>query len=244
MEADSTGTAPLSSAQKGLALLDRMASFPTSVGVSELARAMGWSRGTVHKWMVTLVSAGWVEQDGQGLYRLSLLPVRIANGALRQSSIDQRVFPFVEDLARHCSETVSLAIVDGDSALIIYRVESPQILSVNIRLGSRMPMATSASGVVLAAFSPDTTLARLGADGVELPAQERIDAARRDGIARSVDDLEVGMCAVAVPVLSADGSFCGALSLASPTRNGISDAAVDELLKAQKIIHHLIRGDS
>lgn len=244
MRADSTptATAPLTSALKGFQALEALAEFDRSVGVSELARELGWTRGTTHRWLVTLAAANWVEQDTSGLYRLTLRVVRVMRGALAQSGIDDRLIPFIEDLAARCKETVSLSVLDGDEALIVKRVESSNLLSVNLRLGSRMPLARTASGMVLAAWSSLQTRDRLRSTGVALPSESHLAEVRTLGFSSSVNELEVGLSAIAVPVRFTEADFLGALSIAAPTREGLPEGFIAELLSVRDSIQKALEG--
>lgn len=239
-----SATPQLSSAQKGLQVLETLAEYERSVGVSELARAMGWSRATVHKWLITLVGSGWVEQDPSGLYRLTLRVMRVTKGALTQAGIDDRIFPLLEDLAASCRETVSIAILDVDAALIVQRVESPNVLSINLRLGSRIPLDKTASGAVLVAHSSPETVKRLSESGIALPTQERIQSVLEDGLVVVTDELENEMTAAAMPIHLREAGFLAALSVAAPSRSGIPDKSIAHLRDAQQSIHRLMEGNT
>lgn len=236
-------TPPLTSAQKGFQLLEALAEFSRGAGVSEIGRKLGWTRAVAHRWLVTLVATGWVEQDESGRYRLTMRVVRVMRGALSQSGIDERLTPFLEDLAHRCNETVSISVLDGAEAQIVRRVESLNLLSVNLRVGSRMPLDRSASGLVLVAFSPAPAIDRLREMGAVLPDEQRLEEVRETGMAHSASELELGMSAIAVPVVLQEADFLGALSIAAPTRDGLPKVHEEQLVNARDAIQRYLEGD-
>jgi IclR family acetate operon transcriptional repressor len=214
----------LSSTLKCLALLDILAEMPGAAGVSELARASGAGRGTVHQQLSTLVAAGWVERLEGGTYRLSLHATRISRAALEQANLGSRVLPIMETLAADTGEAISLAVLDGASALIVQRVESGQTLRADLRIGTRMPLATTASGHVLAACALPHQLELLRDGGVALAAPPVLDTVRERGFAVVCDEYLTGISAVAAPVRDGVGRVVAALSIAGPTmRLGIEE---------------------
>jgi DNA-binding IclR family transcriptional regulator len=200
-----------------LRLVDALADSKRPMGVSELARALGGTRGSMHQQLQTLAAAGWVEQTDGSLYRLTLRALHIGEAALDQADLGSRLTPVLHDLATASNENAGIAVLEGHSALIVQRVEGTQALKVDIKVGTAMPLAESASGRVLIAFGPPEQAERLRADGAKLASEEVLAAARSSGYAVQVDEMEVGMSALAVPVVGVADVGVLALSLAAPT---------------------------
>jgi len=103
---------------------------------------------------------------------------------------------------------------------------STSVVSVNW-LGRRTPVNCTASGKVILAFAPDAVRRRLLSmpleqatprtitDVAELEAQ--LEAVREAGFARTYEELEVGLDAVAAPVRSAEGEIVAALDVSGPS---------------------------
>jgi DNA-binding IclR family transcriptional regulator len=219
----------LTSTLKCLALLDTLADYPDAVGVSELGRARGLGRGTVYQQLSTLVGAGWVEQVEDGRYRLTLRATRLGHQALEMADMGLRIRPHLETLARSTGEAVSVAVFDIDAALIVQRIEPAQVLRVEIGVGTRMPLATSASGRILVAFGPDYRAQRLRERGIPLPAEDVIASARALGFAIQVDEYMEDVFGVAVPLFDLDGDLLAALSCAGPSSRFNPELAIEPL---------------
>lgn len=227
----------LSSTQKTLSLVETMAMAGHALGVSELARMVNASRGTVHKQLTTLVASGWVEQYADGRYGLSLLVARIGNAALRQAGLGEKTQHILEGIVAETGECATIAALHQRNALIIQRAESDQVLSANIRVGTVIPLTAGASALVLLAFS--TTPAERAVwrrSGVELAGEERIKAVRAAGSAVTDDEFLVGVRAVSVPLRDDLTLTTTALTMVGPKERVDVGRAMTALLAARERI--------
>jgi DNA-binding IclR family transcriptional regulator len=231
----------LTSSLKCFAVLDALAAASEPLSLGELASSTGSLRGTVHKQVRTLVTAGWVEQLAGGSYRLSLRAVEVAAAVLEQADLGSRVLPSLAELAANTGETSAIAVLRHQSALVLQRVETDHALRVDISVGTRMPLSTSASGRVLVAFAPEEELDRLQHGKVDLPSADVLQTVRRDGYASSVDEYLVGMSSIAVP-LSTKRLGMVALSVTAPTTRFQLDPLLQELVAAEAKISGIING--
>lgn len=199
-----------------MAVLDRLAASPRGLRLPEVATAMRLSRPTAYQRLLTLVKAGWVAQDEQGRYRLTMHSARIAAAALEQADLGVRVRPALEALVEEVDETASLAVLDRGIPCIIQRVESNSVLRAEQKIGTTLSLADSASGRILTAWADEPTLRRLLAGQEPLASDAVLSAARMKGHALSNTKSGSGVVGVAVPVLDELGSCIAALSLVIP----------------------------
>ncbi|MHB1570231.1 MAG: IclR family transcriptional regulator [Solirubrobacteraceae bacterium] len=236
------GTRSLVSVVRALALLDAIADSPEPVRVIDLARRLGMRRPRIHQQLVTLVDAGWMERASNGAYRLTLRAMRVGEAALQQAGIGERLEPLMYRLMAETGEVVSLAMRDGDAAVLLRRVEPERPLSANYRIGTRLSLATSASGRVIAAFSDETETAHMRAAGADLPAAGDIAEVRRSGFALATNGGADGLDAVAAPLFSAGEARVIAVSLAGPSARFDARAAAPALLRASEDMQLLLAG--
>ena len=136
------------------------------------------------------------------------------------------------ELRNALEETVQIAVPDGADVVYVERVEGRRALrySTNAR---RSPLHRSSAGKVLAAFDPRLLEARLRAG---LPPStgytivvadvlvEELGRVRQRGYARSVDETELGLSSLAVPVrVPLDGPVVAAISMVGPTVRVVGD---------------------
>jgi DNA-binding IclR family transcriptional regulator len=140
--------------------------------------------------------------------------------------------PAMRRLADESGETVNLMVRSPHGAEAIAQVDGKHVLGVSSWIGREVPDHCSAAGKVFLAYgdrTPREPLARLTARTIVHPDElERdLEQARANGYATIVDELEMGLAAVAAPIRGADGAVLGALSVAGPTaRLGPSRLAV------------------
>lgn len=230
-------TRPLSTALKTLALLDLIAEAATPCRPPDLARQLGWSRGTVYQQLVTLVAAGWVEQLPDGRYRLTLRATRAGRAALEQASLGERVLPTMRRLVDRTREASTVAVLDQDKAHVIQRVEPERTVRADIWLETLMPLGLTASGRVLMTFAEPDVRAAVAARGVSLPSAREMATVRREGYAVSdppePDDVDDAL-AVAVPVNDERGLCIAALALVGPADRIDVAACAEHLRQASR----------
>ena len=120
---------------------------------------------------------------------------------------------------------------------IVHWEESPQAVTVNLRLGDVMPLLSSATGQCFAAFAPKEAIAPMLKEEMaraqkqgrsDLPtsmAEVRalFESVRQRGAARVVDTLLPGIVAFCLPVFDSDGHM--ALGMVALGPSGSFDAA-------------------
>ena len=193
------------------------------LGVSELSRETGQPKSSLHRVLSTLVHAGVLEQNEQGLYRLTLKLWRIGSLALSEVDLVQVAFPFLEALCREADETVHLAVLEpGGGVVYLSKVESPRSIRVQTQVGRVTPSWCTATGRILLAHDAvlrDSVLAgpmaKLTPDTVTDPAQLRrlIDQAAGEGIAVTKSENNPEMGGIAAPIRDHTGRVVAALGL-------------------------------
>src|SRR5215469_4991250 len=108
-----SGVRPLTSALRTLAVLDVLGRSDRPLRLADVASAVKGSRATTYQKLVTLIEAGWVEQDEDGAYRLSLHAAHMGEAALDQASLGERASVVMRELVQEVRETASLAVVSG-----------------------------------------------------------------------------------------------------------------------------------
>ncbi len=140
------------------------------------------------------------------------------------------------------------ALVERDQRTSRYRLGVPveqatastSVVSVNW-LGRRTPVHCTASGKVIAAFGKDAVRERLLTlpldrvtpntitDRAKLEAQ--LEDARQIGVARTHEELEVGLDAIAAPVFGVDGDVVAALDVSGPSHRLRNRLDLDRLTR-------------
>lgn len=238
-----SGVRALSTAIKTLAVLDAVGASPRSLRLAEVVEIVGGNRASVYQKLLTLMEAGWLEDDGSA-YRLSLHANRVGAMALTQAGLGERARSVLESLVYAARETASLALLDGHEAYLAQRVESAGVLRAELRVGTALRLETSASGRVLCAFADAARLEYLRQAGVTLPSDSMMAKVRRDGYSVS-SGLDVpGVRAIAAPVFDHLERCVGALSLVAPDIRFDENELRAPLLRAAAQLHDLLAGEA
>jgi DNA-binding IclR family transcriptional regulator len=145
----------IQSAEVAAAILRAMAEGGGAMRLSALAAATGLHRGKVHRYLVSLARTGLVVQDDKaGSYAIGPLAVTVGLVGLRRLDPVRLAYDALPGLRDRVNETVVLAIWGDMGATVIALEESAQMVTLNVRVGSTLPLLASATGRVFAAFLP------------------------------------------------------------------------------------------
>jgi DNA-binding IclR family transcriptional regulator len=225
-----------------MTVLDVLASSVRGMKLPEVAAAMELSRPTAYQRLLTLVEAGWVEQDHEMRYRLSMHSCRLAAAALEQADLGARIQPILEMLVSRVKETASLAVLDRGVPCIVSRVESKSVLRAEQKIGTTMSLEGSASGRILTAFADEATLERLKQSGEPLAAADLLDEAREKGYAVSSGYTHTGVVAIAAPIFDIHKKCLSTVSLVMPETRFELEAFREPLLDAARTITNMQQG--
>lgn len=200
----------------------------TELGVMQIARELDLNLSTTHRIVRALVAEGYLAQNRESeRYYLGTATLLLGRAAYRDFNLDV-VQPVLDRLSRQTGESVNLGVLDGTSAVVVVRVESPQPLRFTQPPGTRVQLHASSMGKALLAFNDDLR-SRLFKRPVTLQhftARTHPDAASlREDLARvrkrgwSTDDEEqlIGVRCVGAPVCDVTGQARAAIAVQAPS---------------------------
>lgn len=197
-------------------------------GVSELATELGVHKSTAFRLVNALAERGLVEQPGErGKYRLGFGIIRLAGATTARLDLTQQSRPVLEKLAAEAGETVNLAVADGDVAINIDQVLGSFALGSYNWVGQRTPLHATSSGKVLLANLPGAEFEAILATPLKRYTPHTvIDAGilrgelmhvYQEGYGYTVEELEIGLNAVAAPIRAYDRRVVAAVSVSGPS---------------------------
>ena len=214
------GTAAI---DRGADLLVRVLESEEPVALGELASAAGLPKSTASRLVSALERRGLIEQDGErGRLRPGPAILRVAERSMLERSIVELSKPALDALAQATGETINLAVPGLEGVEHIAQVDSRHFLGAGQWLGCAVGYEHSANGKVFAAFG------RGPANAAGAATSRELQAVRRDDLATSIDELEIGLAAMAAPVRGARGEVIAALSISGPTLR-MTPARIEEL---------------
>jgi DNA-binding IclR family transcriptional regulator len=209
---------------RGAELLVRVLEADRPMALTDLASASGIPKSTASRLLSALERQGLVEQDGErGRLRPGPAILRVAERSLLERSVVELARSSLDALGEASGETINLAVPAREGVEHVAQVESRHFLGAGQWLGRAVDFHCTAVGKVFMAFGRGTMAARPLAELTEHTVtdperlrEELVDARRQD-FATAVDELEIGLAAIAAPVRGAGGEVVAALSISGPT---------------------------
>lgn len=213
---------------RGLNLLERLAASPGGLALSELAEEADFAPSTTHRLLQALQSQGFVTQDNElGVWKIDVKTFRIGNSFLEARDFLATSRPFLRRLTALTGETANLGVRDDGTAVFLAQSESPQMMRMITRLGSRAPLHASGVGKALMAWLPEDELerilderglARVTENTLHTPESLREGMAeiRRQGFACDREEHAIGLHCVAACIHDEHGIPLAAISVSGP----------------------------
>ncbi|WP_137890371.1 IclR family transcriptional regulator [Ramlibacter sp. 2FC] len=223
----------------GLAVLRKLATMGGAASITALAAQLQENPAKVHRYLASLVETGFVYQDADSSrYVLGPESIFIGLVAQRQAEPVRAAAAELPALLEALNVTCFVALLGENGPLIVRWDDPGQPVTVNVRVGSVLPVLWSATGRIFAAFAPSKRLDALIEEELRSPSPEQrkqvrsaaaarklIEDVRDRGIAAVDGTLLAGISGFAVPVLDVAGravAVIGALGV-----SGSFDVSVD-----------------
>lgn len=203
---------------------------------SELGRQSGLRRTTAFRLMKTLEAAGVISLSEQtGKYSLGPAVFQLAYVWISQAGLARIAMPHLERLTAVTGETSNVMVWNGEGALCVAHSPSPRPFKLMMSVGQIFTDLANAESKVLLAFGPEERLAGCLRRRLEpltpftITDPERLaDELRRvarEGVAYDVQEQQLGVCAVSVPVWDFSNEVRASLSVVvSEGRYGPAEA--------------------
>lgn len=207
-----------------VALLGAFDDDHRALTLSEMARRADVSLPTAHRLVAELVDAGLLSRRGTGEYVVGRRLWDLGLLAPVQTGLRQVAAPFLQDIYGATLATVHLAVRDGTEVLYVDRISGHASVPVVSQVGTRLPLHSTGVGKVLLAHAPDDVrahvlahLTRVTPYTVTQPGRllDELRRVHRDGFASTSEEMTLGACSVAVPVV-AGGAVVASIGLVVP----------------------------
>jgi len=231
------------SLERGLAILSCFTPKRPVLGIADIADELGMSRSTTHRYVITLLALGYLEQGASRKYRLGLRVTDLGMSALNSTGLREHAQPYLEELRQRTSYSVSLAVLDGPEILYVDRARSFRRgqgqAGPDVRIGSRLPAYCTAMGKLLLANLPDSDqreliasikLTKSGPNTItsKKALRDELDEVLEASFAVDDEELAKGLYSIAAPVRDEGRDVVAAVDIAVPS----SMISIGELVDA------------
>ena len=174
---------------RGLDILSCFDATGTGLGGTEIAGLLGLPQPTVWRLCNTMTKLGFLSVTDDDRLRPALPTLRLGYAVLSPLTVGELAQPHLQDLAMRVSGAAGLAVRDGPDMRFVERCVSENQLVMNLRVGSRVPVATSALGwAYLSGLDPDEREAVLEDVKPERKLWRTVEPAFRRAMAEAAAD--------------------------------------------------------
>lgn len=232
------------SLERGLAILGCFTPERPVLGIADIADELGMSRSTTHRYVITLVALGYLEQGASRKYRLGLRVTDLGMSAINSTGLGEHARPYLEELRQRTSYTTSIFVLDGSEVLCVDRVRSFRrgLTEEERKLepGSRLPAHATSAGKLLMAFLPEDEQrsllaelkpAKLGPNTItgKRLLRDELDQVRDAGFAVNDEELSAELLCVGAPIRNASREVVAGVNIAARSTMISLEEMVDAL---------------
>lgn len=235
----------VASLAKGFLVLECFRNQREGLTLTEITAQSRIGKSAAQRAVATLHKIGYLAKNERTkTYKLSPKILTLCWDYLSASDLSGTAMPFVRELSERFGETVNLSERIDDQLVVIGRSPGKQVLTINVGIGTRYPLISTAPGLVLLAFSPEKQMSDF-VDTIELvrwtehtvmdkaQLKDWINQIRRDGYAIANQQMHEGEVSMAAPIMLNDSTDAIAvINMSVPTSRWSFENARSELAPA------------
>lgn len=215
----------IQSLEIGLSVLDVLIDYHEPMMLKDIAQAMQMHPAKVHRYLVSLIRKNYARKLSDGRYGLGARVNALGHTSFDQNNILQRLTRAAVEIKDtiHCG--VQIAKWFSEGPIVIHSFEPNSPISIITRIGSRMPLTSSATGRLFASYQPNTivkplALAEWQEEAENLTSASTLTSApkaeisvnwqaftklqtdiRMQGYATVAGDMLIGINAISIPII-------------------------------------------
>ncbi len=217
----------------GLSMLNVLVDHNEPMMLKDIAQVMQMHPAKCHRYLVSLIRKNYARKLDDGRYglgdRVNTLAA-LGHAGYSHNNILERLAHIASEIKDSLNCAVQIAKWFNEGPIIIQSVEPDSPISIITRIGSRMPLTTSATGQLFASYQPDAVIEPLVMTEWH-HEQESDDATtahkwqhftqlqakiRTQGYATVTGDMLMGINAITIPVILPTSSHLKSPHSAAP----------------------------
>lgn len=226
---------------KGIAVIECFDAAHSEMTLSEIARRVGLSPAAARRSLITLSELGYVGVSGKR-YHLRPKVMTLGSGFYFAARIDELLLPELRHIVETHGDAASVATLDGHDVIYIAHHSTQRARRATAVIGARYPAHATSLGRVLLAGLSDAELDDYFSSVEPKPLTSRTVVSKEElrrliwkvrelGYATTVDQLDYGITALAVPIRNAEGRITAAVNSSGYSGLVSADQMVAERLE-------------
>lgn len=208
--------------ERGFAILEIVAASNNGLTNSDISRRLQIPKSTASYLLRTLENMSYMTRDADsGRYKLGLRLLGLTRGLLLNLNVRDVAKPHLQKFVDETNMSAHLAVLDSGRAVYVEKVEALSFVKMDIWVGHRVPIHTTAVGKALVAHLPEKEVQQiLEQCGMEKRTVQSIatntkylrelEKVRNFGFAIDNEENSDGARCVAAPVFNSNGKTIAA----------------------------------
>ena len=240
--------------EKGLDILELLASEAKPIPASAIVQRLGRSTGELFRMIQVLEYRGFIEQSKEGDgYRLTGKLFALGLDQPHVKTLIEISLPVMRQLSRNTGQSCHLALPFNGQIIVVARMESSEQIGFTVRVGYSRALQLTVSGVILYAFQSEAV--RLQWERLFQPPpkkdeilvfRRRAEEVRLRGFERATSEFVAGIVDISAPIMRGELAVA-ALTVpfvhSTPQVMSEDDAATCIKASAKEISGELLYGD-
>ena len=196
----------------GLSVLDVLINHNEPMMLKDIAQAVQMHPAKCHRYLVSLIRKNYARKLSDGRYGLGARGNSLGHADFNQHKLLEGLTHVATEIKDTVNCAVQIAKWFSEGPIIIQSVEPDSPISIITRIGSRMPLTTSATGQLFASYQPETIIKPLVIAEWQTNDKDTIVEQwqnfnqlraniRTQGYATVTGDMLMGINAITIPVL-------------------------------------------
>ncbi|WP_071000317.1 IclR family transcriptional regulator C-terminal domain-containing protein [Methylobacterium sp. C1] len=237
---------------KGLRVIEAFDAGSPRQTITSIAASTGLDRAAARRSLLTLAELGYARYDGK-YFELTPRVLRLGHAYLVATPLPRLIQPHLDRFSEEIGQSASASVLEGAEIVYVARAAQKRVMSINLVPGSRLPAWCASMGRVLLAALPEPE-AHAVLEGSALRAHTPLTKAsveslhielarvREQGYSLVDQELELGLCSIAVPLTDRRGRVVAALNVGAPAPQVAATEMVALYLPGLQRIQQEIRG--
>lgn len=199
-------------------------------------------KSSVFRMLSSLEEMGFLEKGEDTKYRLGTIFLKFGNLVSSRLNLRQIAEPIMRHLHEEVRQAINLAILEGEEAVYIEKIDHYQKVKLYTSIGRRSPLYGGACARAILSFLPDKQIDAYFKKVELLPYTDQtikteeflrqlIIEARNNGYTVSKSELENHTASVAAPIYDYQGQVIASISIA-----GIDHDFTEDMIKRYSLL--------
>lgn len=205
---------------KGLDILELLASTDESMTQAEIAKALNRSPNEIYRMLDRLVRRSYVARILGDRYELTLRLFALAHQHAPVRRLVSQALPVMRQFSKRAEQACHLTVYDRGRVVVVAQMDAPSYWSYSIRVGARVSLYNTGSGHVLLAFATPQERAMMEAEREDQDEDksrpegldERLQIIRRQGYETMPSVQSEAVFNLSAPILGPNDTAIAALT--------------------------------